>query len=836
VSKTVTVGTQPYRLSVNPTTNKIYVANYGSNNVSVINGATDTVSTTVGVGNGPIATSANSATNKIYVSNYTAGSVSVINGSTDTVSKTITVGTNPYGLGANSSSNKVYVANNGSNSVSIINGSTDTVTKTVTVGTNPRGAGVDTITNLIYVPNYGSNSVSKIDGSTDTVTATITVGTQPFDAGVNTSTTKIYVANYGGNNVSVINGKNRAFYCVAAAAANRVWAGADDGWIRYYNGTTWVIQNPDPSYSNGYYGISAPDITHVWAVGASGKIVYWNGTSWAKQISNTTSTLRAVTSLNASTAWAVGDGGVIRYTSDGGTTWQTQDSGTTQNLLGVSAADATHVWAVGAGGTILFYNGTSWATQTSPTTNNLRAVYAYDANDAWAVGDNGTIIFADPPYIKECAPGCANPGDTVDVEVVGAYTHFEESTPTVSFGDGVSVDPDSVKVIDNTHILAQVQVDSGAALGPRNVNATTAGEVPTPLAGGFVVGAAPTIASVSRSSAPRGWTGDVDVKGSQTIFSPASQATFGSGITVNSVTYRDAYEVTVNIAVDTTAAPGPRSVNVTTDSETPTPLADGFTVATPPGIIGVSPGEGLTGSEVTVTGSDFGSSQGTSTITFNGIPAIVTSDHWADGVITTTVPFGATTGPVVVNTAGGASNDDQVFTVDVVLPTITSLSPTSATTGTTVYINGSNFGDTMGSSYVMFGSTKLINNYNSWSASKIGVKVPSAVSRTCLITVYVDGVGASNARAFKVKPRLTSLSPTSGKTGSKLTIYGTAFGSKKYSSSYVKVGSKIISGNYDSWSNTKIVVKVPSGISGTQTVTVTTLGGTSAGKSYTVKK
>lgn len=70
---------------------------------------------------------------------------------------------------------------------------------------------------------------------------------------------------------------------------------------------------------------------------------------------------------------------------------------------------------------------------------------------------------------------------------------------------------------------------------------------------------------------------------------------------------------------------------------------------------------------------------------------------------------------------------------------------------------------------------------------------------------------------------------------SKVTIRGNAFGSKRYSSSYVKFGSKKVP-TYYPWSNTKIVLKVPSGISGKVYVRVTTSGGTSGGKYFTVKR
>ena len=43
-------GSEPEGVAVNPTTNRIYVANYDSNNVSVIDGASNTVVATVAVG------------------------------------------------------------------------------------------------------------------------------------------------------------------------------------------------------------------------------------------------------------------------------------------------------------------------------------------------------------------------------------------------------------------------------------------------------------------------------------------------------------------------------------------------------------------------------------------------------------------------------------------------------------------------------------------------------------------------------------------------------------------------------------------------------------------
>src|SRR5687768_15617241 len=63
--------------------------------------------------------------------------------------------------------------------------------------------------------------------------------------------------------------------------------------------------------------------------------------------------LLAVTFVNATTGWTVGDAGTILSTSDAGDSWILETSGTTQHLNGVAFANAAQGWAVGDAGTIL---------------------------------------------------------------------------------------------------------------------------------------------------------------------------------------------------------------------------------------------------------------------------------------------------------------------------------------------------------------------------------------------------------------------------------------------------------------------------------------------------
>jgi hypothetical protein len=68
--------------------------------------------------------------------------------------------------------------------------------------------------------------------------------------------------------------------------------------------------------------------------------------------------------------------------------------------------------------------------------------------------------------------------------------------------------------------------------------------------------------------------------------------------------------------------------------------------------------------------------------------------------------------------------------------------------------------------------------------------------------------------------RLYALSPTSGGTGSNVTLSGTGFGSSRENGSYVSFGDAR-AGEYASWAEDSIVCKVPPGVSGVVNVKVT---------------
>src|ERR1039458_9673563 len=125
VTTTINVGAYPAYGDINLVTNKIYVVNNGNGSgttMSVIDGSTDSNVATVTVGNYPQGAAVNPVTNKIYVTNYCGnhggcnvnpvpGTVSVIDGATNTVTNTVTVGYGPMLLFVDAATNKIWAGN-----------------------------------------------------------------------------------------------------------------------------------------------------------------------------------------------------------------------------------------------------------------------------------------------------------------------------------------------------------------------------------------------------------------------------------------------------------------------------------------------------------------------------------------------------------------------------------------------------------------------------------------------------------------------------------------------------------------------------------------------------
>jgi YVTN family beta-propeller protein len=147
------------------------------------------VTTAVAVGQDPVALAANPVTDKIYVANQGSNSVTVIDGATNATTS-IPVGPAPSALALNTVTNKIYIANSGSGTVTVIDGATQGTTTVNTGGTGNQVIVVNPVTNQVFVS--GNEGIVQIDGATNN--ATTILNAQAFGMAVNVKTNTLYAS------------------------------------------------------------------------------------------------------------------------------------------------------------------------------------------------------------------------------------------------------------------------------------------------------------------------------------------------------------------------------------------------------------------------------------------------------------------------------------------------------------------------------------------------------------------------------------------------------------------------------------------------------------------
>jgi YVTN family beta-propeller protein len=203
----IPVGSHPSGITIDNSTELIYVANTDSNTVSVIDSKTNLKIEELNVGKKPRDISIHTENGMVYVSNSMSDTVSIIDRANNLIKDISTGGKYPTGLSVNERANLIYVANTDSDTVSIIDGKTNQVISTITVGNSPTGIAVDEKNNLIYVTNYNDDSVSVINGTTNLGDILIFNNFQkvgPTSMVVNSDNNKLYVLNTISKSISLI--------------------------------------------------------------------------------------------------------------------------------------------------------------------------------------------------------------------------------------------------------------------------------------------------------------------------------------------------------------------------------------------------------------------------------------------------------------------------------------------------------------------------------------------------------------------------------------------------------------------------------------------------------
>ena len=166
---------------------------------------------------------------------------------------------------------------------------------------------------------------------------------------------------------------------------------------------------------------------------------------------------------------------------------------------------------------------------------------------------------------------------------------------------------------------------------------------------------------------------------------------------------------------------------------------------TAPSITSLTPNSGPVGTSVTIAGSNFGATPGSSTVTFNGTTATPTSSNWSAASVVVPVPAGATTGNVIV-TVGGVASNGMLFTVT----SGGSFTVSGPTTTTTVTAGGSSANSTISVHSTGFAGTVAITcgtTLPGVTCGALNVPVTSGATATGQLAITVAAPAAQNAMA-----------------------------------------------------------------------------------------
>ncbi len=350
------------------------------------------------------------------------------------------------------------------------------------------------------------------------------------------------------------------------------------------------------------------------------------------------------------------------------------------------------------------------------------------------------------------------------------------------------------------------------------------------------VSSVPTITGLSPASATAGGAAfTLTVNG--TNFVPGSMVQWAG--TALTTTFVSATQITAAVPANLIATAS--SANVTVTGPGGVSAGAAFTISPAilaPTIASLSPSSATAGSAaftLTINGANFDSGTtvqwGTTALARTFVSATQLT-----AVVPASLIAASGSASVTVTSSGGTSSG-ATFTINAVPPTITSLSPSSATAGGaafTLTVNGMNF---VSGTTVQWNGTAVTTTFV--SATQLTAAIPASLIATAgseSVTV-ADAGGTSSAAAFTVNsalPTISGFSPATVNAG------GAAF-------TLTVTGTNFVSGATVQWnatgltttfvSATQLTAEVPANLiatTGSASVTVKDAAGTSTAATYTI--
>lgn len=638
-----------------------YVPNQGSNNVSVIDVADNTVVTNVRAGISPVRVAIHPNNQKVYVANIGSDRVTVINTVDNTVGRTIVVGDSPAEILVSPDGSQVYTPNAQGSNVTVIATATETVITNLPTAYNSRAIlwVTNSIGNRVYVANQGNSTLTVINPATLAVVATIPVGGGPRRMAVTPDGSRVYVSNYLTDDVSVIN----------ALSLTRI--------------KTIPV-------AGGPRGVSVtPDGSEVWVTNLQ--------TNTITIISTATDTV--TTNLPSGVLpWTVvfNRAGTRAYTLNSGNNNCSIHDVATRALIKTVPVGAGCFWAeLNSDDSRLFVtNPPDGTVSVIDTINNVPIATIFTGESAWVIA----LQTDDPPSIASVFPNQINAGTTVQITVTGANFRRDAVPALDPAVTGVTISNVNVAATSNQMTFTMSTLFNSPT-GSANLRVTNIDGTTTLAVGALTILPAipqppPGVTGMNPAQVTAGTTTPVTIQGTN-FQAGAVVSVVGNplGLAISSALVQNANSITCDLTAAVNAAAGPHGITVMNpDGQSDTENAL-FTVtpAAPPTLQSASPSVISAGSAVDLTAFGTGLHDGlvaevepaTAAIAVTGTEVLSATSL----VVSLELALDAPTGPrglKVTNLDGQFASSSSLFTVQSApAPTISGVSPTTVVAGTT---------------------------------------------------------------------------------------------------------------------------------------------------------
>ena len=203
---TSTVITGGSSMDYNPNNEMLYVANYNTNEIIVIDTKNnDSIVKTIAVSPHPIDVKIDPITNQVLVTSFASKKLTFISGDTNEITETIDTGISPWGIGIDKGEHRAYIAHHNSPYIAVVDLLNKKVIKQIPIGFESQSIVVDANEHKVYVSFHDIDKILKINGQNNEIETEIQLeGRIPNDIAVDPNSHKLYASIKSSNDLFVM--------------------------------------------------------------------------------------------------------------------------------------------------------------------------------------------------------------------------------------------------------------------------------------------------------------------------------------------------------------------------------------------------------------------------------------------------------------------------------------------------------------------------------------------------------------------------------------------------------------------------------------------------------